>query len=102
MQLPAPCCRFSPGVFWDQWLIAGTVMLSTFMKVLDTSIANVALPPNSRQLSAGVDESTSGPLLTSYLVSNAIVLPRIDFHGSSERPRIRFRQWAQSATPRLA
>jgi DHA2 family multidrug resistance protein len=55
------------------WLVAGTVMLAVFMEVLDTSVANVALPHISGNLSAGVDESTW--VLTSYLVSNAIVLP---------------------------
>ncbi len=48
-------------------------MLATFMEVLDTSIANVALPHIAGSLSASVDESTW--VLTSYLVSNAIVLP---------------------------
>jgi DHA2 family multidrug resistance protein len=57
----------------NPWLIAFTVMLATFMEVLDTSIANVALPHIAGSLSAGVDESTW--VLTSYLVSNAIVLP---------------------------
>ena len=57
----------------NPWLIAFTVMLSTFMEVLDTSIANVALPHIAGSLSAGIDESTW--VLTSYLVSNAIVLP---------------------------
>jgi MFS transporter, DHA2 family, multidrug resistance protein len=60
-----------PGV--NPWFIAFTVMLATFMEVLDTSIANVALPHIAGSLSAGVDESTW--VLTSYLVSNAIVLP---------------------------
>ena len=60
-----------PGV--NPWLIAFTVMLATFMEVLDTSIASVALPHIAGSLSAGVDESTW--VLTSYLVSNAIVLP---------------------------
>ena len=57
----------------NPWWIAGTVMLATFMEVLDTSIANVALPHIAGSLSAGVDESTW--VLTSYLVSNAVVLP---------------------------
>ena len=55
------------------WVIAFTVMLAIFMEVLDTSVANVALPHIAGNLSAGVDESTW--VLTSYLVSNAIVLP---------------------------
>jgi len=57
----------------NPWVIALTVMLATFMEVLDTSVANVALPHIAGNLSAGVDESTW--VLTSYLVSNAIVLP---------------------------
>ena len=48
-------------------------MMATFMEVLDTSVANVSLPHIAGNLSAGVDESTW--VLTSYLVSNAIVLP---------------------------
>ena len=50
-----------------------TVTLATFMEVLDTSIANVALPHIAGSLSAGQDEATW--VLTSYLVSNAIILP---------------------------
>src|SRR5260370_4781615 len=57
----------------NPWVIAITVTLATFMEVLDTSIANVALPHIAGNLSAGSDESTW--VLTSYLVSNAIVLP---------------------------
>jgi DHA2 family multidrug resistance protein len=57
----------------NPWLIAVTVMLATFMEVLDTSVANIALPHIAGSLSASVDESTW--VLTSYLVSNAIVLP---------------------------
>jgi DHA2 family multidrug resistance protein len=57
----------------NPWIIALTVTLATFMEVLDTSIANVALPHIAGGLSAGQDESTW--VLTSYLVSNAIVLP---------------------------
>src|SRR5208283_3482037 len=62
------------------WLIAFTVMLAVFMEVLDTSVANVALPHISGNLSAGVDESTW--VLTSYLVSNAIVLPLTGWFSS--------------------
>jgi MFS transporter, DHA2 family, multidrug resistance protein len=57
----------------NPWIVAITVTLATFMEVLDTSIANVSLPHIAGSLSAGVDESTW--ILTSYLVSNAIVLP---------------------------
>ena len=62
------------------WLIAFTVMLAIFMEVLDTSVANVALPHIAGNLSAGVDESTW--VLTSYLVSNAIVLPLTGWFSS--------------------
>jgi MFS transporter, DHA2 family, multidrug resistance protein len=62
---------WTPAV--SPWLIAATVMLATFMEVLDTSIANVSLPHIAGSLSATVDESTW--VLTSYLISNAIVLP---------------------------
>ena len=57
----------------NPWAIAGVVMLATFMEVLDTSVANVALPHIAGNLSASVDEATW--VLTAYLVANAIVLP---------------------------
>ncbi len=57
----------------NQWAIALTVTLATFMEVLDTSIANVALPHIAGGLGASQDQATW--VLTSYLVSNAIVLP---------------------------
>ncbi len=55
------------------WIIAMTVMIATFMEVLDTSVANVALPHIAGNLSATVEETTW--VLTSYLVANAIILP---------------------------
>jgi DHA2 family multidrug resistance protein len=58
---------------FNPWLIAVVVALAAFMEVLDTSIANVALPHLAGDLGASNDESTW--VLTSYLVSNAIVLP---------------------------
>ena len=57
----------------NPWLIAATVALAAFMEVLDTSIANVALPHIGGALGASNDEATW--VLTSYLVANAIVLP---------------------------
>ena len=57
----------------NPWIVAVSVMLSTFMVLLDSSVANVALPHIAGNLSATIDESTW--VLTSYLVSNAIVLP---------------------------
>ena len=69
--LPASAAYTPPAV--NPWIIALTVTLATFMEVLDTSIANVSLPHIAGGLAASVDESTW--ILTSYLVSNAIVLP---------------------------
>lgn len=58
---------------FNPWIIAFTVTLATFMEALDSSIANVALPHIAGTLGASYDEATW--VLTSYLVSNAIVLP---------------------------
>jgi DHA2 family multidrug resistance protein len=67
----------SKGQEWrpshNPWLIAAAVMMATFMEVLDTSVANVSLPHIAGNLSVTTNESTW--VLTSYLVSNAIVLP---------------------------
>src|SRR2546425_497654 len=67
----------SPAEPWrpqvNPWIIAVVVAMAAFMEVLDTSIANVALPYMAGNLGASNDESTW--ILTSYLVSNAIVLP---------------------------
>ena len=57
----------------NPWLIAIAVMAATFMEILDTSVANVSLPHIAGNLSVTTEESTW--VLTSYLVSNAIVLP---------------------------
>jgi DHA2 family multidrug resistance protein len=58
---------------FNPWVIALTVTLSTFMEVLDTSIANLSLPHIAGSMSASYDEATW--VLTSYLVSNAVILP---------------------------
>src|SRR6266566_4969912 len=63
----------------NPWLIAVAVMAATFMEVLDTSVANVALPHIAGNLSATTEESTW--VLTSYLVSNAIILPAASWMG---------------------
>jgi DHA2 family multidrug resistance protein len=68
---PVQPARWKPRV--KPWLIAMTVALAAFMEVLDTSIANVALPHIAGSLGASTDEGTW--VLTSYLVANAIVLP---------------------------
>src|SRR6478609_6704217 len=58
---------------FNPWVIAFVATLATFMEVLDTSIANVALPHIAGNLGASINDSTW--ILTSYLVANAIVLP---------------------------
>jgi DHA2 family multidrug resistance protein len=72
-----PLSPSSPATVWkprrNQWVIALTVTLATFMEVLDTSIANVALPHIAGGLGASQDEATW--VLTSYLVANAVILP---------------------------
>jgi len=57
----------------NPWIIAMVVMIATFMEVLDTSVANVALPHIAGNLSSTVEEANW--VLTSYLVANAVVLP---------------------------
>ncbi|SFM91216.1 DHA2 family efflux MFS transporter permease subunit [Thermodesulforhabdus norvegica] len=57
----------------NKWIVAFTVILPTFIEVMDTSVVNVSLPHIRGSLSAGVDEVTW--VLTSYLVSNAIIIP---------------------------
>ncbi|MGC9158257.1 MAG: DHA2 family efflux MFS transporter permease subunit [Terracidiphilus sp.] len=61
-----------PGIE-SPWIVAVSVMLATFMEVLDTAIASVALPYIAGSLSASTEEATW--VLTSYLIANAIVLP---------------------------
>jgi DHA2 family multidrug resistance protein len=71
MNVSSPAEPWRPKV--NPWLIAVVVAMAAFMEILDTSIANVALPYMAGNLGASNDESTW--ILTSYLVSNAIVLP---------------------------
>jgi DHA2 family multidrug resistance protein len=75
MPLQAPAK--APVTVWkpraNRWAVALTVTLATFMEVLDTSIANVALPHIAGGLGASSDEATW--VLTSYLVANAVILP---------------------------
>src|SRR2546422_1731326 len=74
---PIELSPVSPAEPWrpqvNPWLIAVVVAMAAFMEVLDTSIANVALPYMAGSLGASNDESTW--VLTSYLAANAIVLP---------------------------
>ncbi|MEW5765116.1 MAG: DHA2 family efflux MFS transporter permease subunit [Acidobacteriota bacterium] len=64
-----------------KWFVAVTTLLGTFMEVLDTSVANVALPHIQGTYAAGVDEITW--VLTSYLVANAVILPLSGFLGTA-------------------
>jgi DHA2 family multidrug resistance protein len=67
----APGAAEAPAV--NPWVIAGTVTIATFMEVLDTSIANVAIPHIAGNLGVSQDDATW--VLTTYLVANAIILP---------------------------
>ncbi len=69
--IDAPRVDWQPSV--NPWMVAISVMLAAFMVLLDSSIANVALPHIAGSLSASTDESTW--VLTSYLVANGIMLP---------------------------
>ncbi len=57
----------------NKWIITLTVMLPTLIEIIDTSVVNVSLDHIRGSLSAGMDESTW--TITSYLVSNAIIIP---------------------------
>ena len=63
----------------NPWLVTAAVMLPTFMEVLDTAIASVALPYIAGSLSASNSEATW--VLTSYLVANAVILPASNWFG---------------------
>ena len=65
----------------NPWIIAVSVMLATFMEVLDTSVVNVSLPHIAGSLSASIDEATW--TVTSYLVANAIILPMTGWLAST-------------------
>jgi DHA2 family multidrug resistance protein len=73
----------------NPWLVTFAVMLPTFMEVLDTAIASVALPYIAGSLSASNSEATW--VLTSYLVANAVILPASNwFARRCSRSRNRF------------
>jgi len=61
----------------NKWLIVLTVMLPTFIEIMDTSVVNVTLDHMRGTMSAGIDESTWA--ITSYIVSNAIIMPMSDW-----------------------
>src|SRR3954470_9977799 len=74
--MTAAAAASDPHASWrpkhNPWLVTISVMLATFMEVLDTSIANVALPHIAGNLSVTPEEATW--VLTSYLVANAVIL----------------------------
>ncbi len=82
-EAPVPARELPATEEWhprhSPWLIAFSVMLATFMEVLDTSVANVSLPHIAGNLSASNHEATW--VLTSYLVANAIILPAAAWFG---------------------
>ncbi len=57
----------------NKWVVALSVILPTLMEIVDTTIVNVSLPHIQGDLSISLDESTW--ILTSYMVSNAIIIP---------------------------
>ncbi|MGD0275849.1 MAG: DHA2 family efflux MFS transporter permease subunit [Syntrophales bacterium] len=65
----------------NKWLITLTVMLPTFIEIMDTSVVNVTLDHIRGTMSAGIDESAWA--ITSYIVSNAIVMPMSDWLSRS-------------------
>jgi MFS transporter, DHA2 family, multidrug resistance protein len=69
--LPSEQVIWRPKV--NPWAIGATVSIAAFVEVLDTSVANVALPYIAGGLGASYDDSTW--VLTSYLAANAIILP---------------------------
>jgi len=71
VQNPSSTQPWRPRI--NPWIVAMTVTLATFMEVLDSSIANVALPHIAGGLGATQDEATW--VLTAYLVANAVILP---------------------------
>ena len=73
MTPPAAQARYPLTQGVNPWLVTASVMLPTFMEVLDTAIASVCLPYIAGALSASTSEATW--VLTSYLVSNAVILP---------------------------
>ena len=75
---PAADATWQPRV--NPWWIALAVMLATFMEVLDTSVASVALPYIAGSLGSSTNEATW--VLTSYLVANAVVLPTSTWFGN--------------------
>jgi MFS transporter, DHA2 family, multidrug resistance protein len=75
--IPADAPAAASGAATNPWLIAIVVALASFMEVLDTTIANVALPYIAGGM--GVSEDEASWVVTTYLVSNAIILTASSF-----------------------
>lgn len=75
---PAEPERWRPS--HNQWAVAMTVTLATFMEIMDSSVANVSLPHIAGAL--GADENQATWIITSYLVANAIILPLSSYLSS--------------------
>jgi MFS transporter, DHA2 family, multidrug resistance protein len=75
--IPADARAAASGAATNPWLIAIVVALASFMEVLDTTIANVALPYIAGGM--GVSEDEASWVVTTYLVSNAIILTASSF-----------------------
>ena len=80
----------APGAIWrprhNPWLIAAAVTLAAFMEILDTTIVNVALRYIAGDLAVSNDDATW--VLTSYLVSNGIVLTISGWLGEIGRAHV--------------
>src|SRR5512141_1337821 len=81
---PVTTVRHQDHELWvpaaNPWLIAAAVILPTFMEVLDTTIANVALNNIAGSMSVSYSQATW--VLTSYLISNAVILPLTAWLGN--------------------
>ena len=86
LTLPSEQVAWRPKV--NPWAIAATVSMAAFIEVLDTSVANVALPYIAGGLGASYDDSTW--VLTSYLAANAIVLTHQRMARGDDRPQAIF------------
>ena len=69
----------------NPWVVTFAVMLATFMEVLDTTVVNVSIPHIAGNLAATIEEGTW--VVTSYLVSNAIILPMSGMAGELHRQK---------------
>ena len=81
---PAPAVNSPDSSPINPWIVTLSVMLATFMEILDTTVVNVSIPHIAGNLASTIEEGTW--VVTSYLVSNAIVLPLSGMVGQPLRP----------------